>query len=426
MKSLWRGLTLLAAWLGLLSNMKLPHGQLRLLSGLPKFFAGPLAFFIAAGGLVGAARGLLRRDWLSLAAGAAAAWLARQHILKVTAPHDEFAFAFGPDWEQRIPHHLRWRLRSQRYTVRPLAPPAVPVVHDYVIGCHYETGAPLLADIWQPPDSVPRSGMGLIYLHGSGWHYMDKDYQGVTRPWFKYLAGQGHLVADVAYTLAPEASLLPMVADVKRAIAWMKSNADSLQVNPERIVLMGGSAGAHLALLAAYTPNHSLLDPADVAESDTAVHGVISLYGISDMVRAHAGLTRLAPMPGRLHPLLGQLCRRLALLPGDGRYVDAHDMIPNILGGLPQAEAVMYDLASPITHVGPHCPPTLLLNGTHDLALDVDQHRLLHATLYRHHVPCVHVELDTADHAFDLAAPRWSPAGQAALYDMERFLALLL
>jgi acetyl esterase/lipase len=68
----------------------------------------------------------------------------------------------------------------------------------------------------------------------------------------------------------------------------------------------------------------------------------------------------------------------------------------------------------------------LLLNGTHDAGPDVEQHRQLHAALYRHNVPCVHVEIESADHVFDLIAPRWSPAGQAALYDVERFLALLI
>ena len=86
----------------------------------------------------------------------------------------------------------------------------------------------------------------------------------------------------------------------------------------------------------------------------------------------------------------------------------------------------MAQCGSPIAHTGPHCPPTLLLNGTHDVGPSIDEHRQLHAALYHHDVPCVHIEYDCADHVFDLIAPRWSPAGQAALYDLERFLALLI
>ncbi|HUM71939.1 MAG TPA: alpha/beta hydrolase, partial [Chloroflexota bacterium] len=396
------------------------------LLAIPKGFAGPLSPFLALIGLKGVLLAFWRRDWLALAAGLSGVFFATQHIKKVTAPHDEFAFVFGADWQQRIPPHLQWRLRSKRYEVRPLTSPLATISENVIIGCHQETGEPLLADVWQPPAGIPHTGIGIIYLHGSGWHYMDKDFQGTTRPLFHYLANQGHVIADVAYTLAPKATIIPMVADVKRAIAWMKTNAVDLGINPERIVLMGGSAGAHLALLAAYSPNHPILDPADVSGLDTAVHGVISYYGISDAVSGHERLTHIPPTPTVLSPWVERLLKRGGMLLGDGRYVEARHMIPLTLGGLPHEEPDMYQLASPLTHVGPHCPPTLLINGTHDIGPDINQHRQLHAALYRQGVPCVHVEIECADHAFDLIAPRWSPAAQAALYDVERFLGLLV
>lgn len=427
MKRLVRLLVLFVTWLAWLTNVRLPDGRFAWLLAILKGFSGPLTPFLAAAGVLGAVWGLIRRDRLALFAGAAGAFFASSYIQKVTAHHEEFAFTFGPAWEQRLPSHLRWQMRSRRYALQPLSrPPAGPVMIDAVIGTHHETGAPLLADIWQPADDVPRTGIGIIYLHGSGWHYLDKNFQGSTRPFFEYLANQGYVIADVAYTLAPQATLIPMVADVKRAIVWMKTHAASLGINPARIVLMGGSAGAHLALLAAYTPNHPILDPADVASGDTAVHSVISYYGVSDAVTAHEHLTRLARLPARATPLIESVLKQTGLLMTDGRFVEAADMLPNLLGGQPDVALPMYELASPIIHVGPHCPPTLLINGTHDLALHIDQHRQLHAALFRAHVPCVHVELEYADHAFDLIAPRWSPGAQAALYDIERFLALMV
>jgi acetyl esterase/lipase len=426
MKYALRLWTLLTAWLAVLANVRLPNGRFFWLFAVCKVLAGPLSPFLVAAGTLGALLGLLRRDWLASLAGIIAAVAAREHIRKVTAAHEEFTFAFGADWPQRIPHHLQWRLRPRRYLARPLTSPAVPVAWNYVIGSHYETGDPLLADVWQPPNDVPHTGIGIIYLHGSAWHYTDKDFYRATRPFFQYLANQGHVIADVAYTLSPKAGLIPMVADVKRAIAWMKINAADLGIQPERIVLMGGSAGAHLALLAAYTPNHPILDPADVMGVGTAVHGVISFYGVSEAIGAYENLARLPLMPARLTDVMERLMLRSRMLPAGGRYVDGIHVIPYLLGGLPDAEPEMYALASPLAHVGRHCPPTLLINGTHDLAIHVSQHRQLHAALYRQHIPCVHVELDCADHAFDLIAPRWSPANQAALYDIERFLALLI
>ncbi|MCP4358375.1 MAG: alpha/beta hydrolase [Chloroflexi bacterium] len=426
MKRLIRLVTVFLAWLGLLANSKIPDGRFQFLLMPFKFTAGPLSPFLALFSGLGALGGLRRHDWLATLAGAAGLFFAVRHIQKVTDPHDEFEHAFGPDWAQRIPHHMQWKLYSKRYELRPLSSPPADFAQDYVIGRHYETGKPLLADIWQPAADNPRTGIGLVYLHGSGWHYLDKDFKESTRPLFQHLTNQGHLVVDVAYTLAPEATLIPMVADVKRAIAWMKTNADQLQINPERIVLMGASAGGHLALLAAYTPCHPILDPADVVGVDTAVYGVISNYGLSDLVTGHEGMARIPQTPPLLASYLEKLYKHGGMIPENGRYVEAADMIPNILGGLPDEEPEMYQLASPITHVGTHCPATLLLNGTHDFGLDVEQHRQLHAALYRHNVPCVHVEFNSADHAYDMVAPRWSPAAQAALYDIERFLALLI
>jgi acetyl esterase/lipase len=88
----------------------------------------------------------------------------------------------------------------------------------------------------------------VVYLHGSAWCMLDKDVG--TRPLFRHLAAQGH----VAYWLFPETDLPGMVADAKRALAWMKHHAADLQVRPDRVVVAGGSAGGHLGLLAAYAP----------------------------------------------------------------------------------------------------------------------------------------------------------------------------
>ena len=88
---------------------------------------------------------------------------------------------------------------------------------------------------------------------------------------------------DVAYRLCPEVDIYGMIGDVKRAVAWMKANAARYQVNPERIVLGGGSAGGHLALLAAYAPHHPLLTPPDVQGCDLSVRAVVSYYGPTDL-----------------------------------------------------------------------------------------------------------------------------------------------
>jgi acetyl esterase/lipase len=431
MKKVARVLSTLSAFLSALT-LVYPKGKWTAptLGWMKPFIAAASPFLALVGGL-GALVGLLCRDLVSMWAGLFGAVVAVQHVARVIAPHDGFDRAFGPGWQAHIAPGLRARMMPQRYTPLPADPPLVPYQRDVVFGTHVETGDPLLADLWQPPDGVPRTGLAVVYLHGSAWHYADKDFG--TRRFFRHLAAQGHVIMDVAYTLAPKARLHAMVADVKRAVAWMKANATTYGVKPERIVLMGGSAGGHLALLAAYTPNHPELQPADV-ETDTSVRAVVSYYGLPDLqasqdffeVYYSDVLTGKTPLERSFIAGLGSLFRRTGFLPDDGRFVTTVDMLPGLLGGGPDQVPELYRLGSPVNHVGPHCPPTLQLQGGHDIAGMMPDVRRLHWALCDAGVLSVHVEFPNTDHGFDLFFPKWSPAAQAATYDTERFLALMV
>jgi acetyl esterase/lipase len=102
------------------------------------------------------------------------------------------------------------------------------------------------------------------------------------------------------------------------------------------------------------------------------------------------------------------------------------DLLPAILGGKPEEIAETYRLLSPLSHVGPHCPPTLLLHGSDDVFALTPGVRRLHQDLCSVGARSVLVEFPHTDHAFDLVLPAMSPVAQAATYDVERFLALLV
>ena len=146
------------------------------------------------------------------------------------------------------------------------------------------TDRQLLADIWEPAAGVERSGTAIVYLYGGSWHFFDKDV--LTRPLFRQLTAQGHVVMDAAHRSCPEADVIGMVGDVHRAVAWIKANAERYGVDPERVVVMGGSSGAHIALLAAYAPDESKLAPEELQGVDTSVMAVVSWYGIPEMASA--------------------------------------------------------------------------------------------------------------------------------------------
>jgi len=105
------------------------------------------------------------------------------------------------------------------------------------------------------------------------------------------------------------------------------------------------------------------------------------------------------------------------------RYASRFDLL---LGGWPQDAPHMYQLASPITHVHPGCPPTLLLQGNQDLVVSLDATCELYTRLVESGVPAINVVFPRTAHGFDLLFPQISPTAQSALYDVDRFLALLV
>ena len=327
--------------------------------------------------------------------------------------------AFGPDWEQRIPASLQPRLSPQRWSLLPKAPDNAIWQRDLEYGRNSETGAALLADLWTPPPGVAPTGLAVIYIHGGGWRVGDKDL--ATRPFFRRLAAQGHVILDIAYTLWPAGDIPAMIAEVKEAVLWMKDHSLEYGLDPERIVLMGGSAGGHLALLAAYTCGAPV--PA------TAIRGRRCLcarrgcllpghrfLGTPGSCRRASTRTGERLVVGPLDSLSEGCLARIFNLHGNDLDSDIsfRDFVPAIMGGTLEEIPETYRLLSPVHHVGPHCPPTLLLHGTDDIFDLTPSVRRLHQELLGAGATSILVEFPHTEHAFDLVLPRVSPVAQAA------------
>jgi acetyl esterase/lipase len=96
-----------------------------------------------------------------------------------------------------------------------------------------------------------------------------------------------------------------------------------------------------------------------------------------------------------------------------------------LLGGHPDEVHEKYELFSPLYHVQPGCPATLLIHGQGDFLVPAEATVALARKLRVADVPVILVVLPETDHAFDLVLPRWSPPAQSALYEIERFLAFM-
>lgn len=387
-----------------------------------KLLAGSLAFLAAALGALAVLLGLVSKTPLALLAGGAGTALSARYVRRVTAPHDGFEQAFGAGWQSRMPPKLVSRMLRWRWACHLPSMPEPRWARDVIfwtlppstlLTCAGRTGGSdgrgtrhLLCDIWQPPQGIPRSGLAFMYFHGGSWHEFDKDT--LTRPFFQRLAAQGHVVMDVAYRLYPEVDMCDMVGDAKRAVAWTKANAHRYGVNPERVVVAGGSAGGHLALLTAYTPGHPALTPNDLKDVNTSVRAAVAFYPPVDL-RAYLAYNDYRTI-------------KLGLL----ELTSPQVVVPGLMGGTPDKVPERYDLLSPINHVSLGCPPTLLLQAEHDHVVPVEPVRALHRELVAAGVPAVYVEFPATEHAFDLVLPQVSPSAQATLYDVERFLALMV
>lgn len=294
---------------------------------------------------------------------------------------------------------------------------------DVVFHTYASTRRDLLCDIWEPDHGVDRTGVAIIYLHGSAWTLFDKDYG--TRPFFNHLVNQGHMVMDVAYRLFPETNMQGMLDDTRHAITWLKQHASRFQISSDKIVLCGGSAGGQIGLLAAYTADNQSLKTAGLETIDLEVNSVISLYGPVDLKDTYyhtaqhlaSNSTSNKPKPQWLVDRMGDEYYRL----GFDKVEEPGKLVP-ILGGTPEEVPEDYAMFSPINYLHQNAPPTCIISGTHDIIVSEDSIISLVEKLRLLNVSTTLFLVPEADHAFDLFLPKISPASRNLYREIDTFL----
>lgn len=224
---------------------------------------------------------------------------------------------------------------------------------------------------------LPRSSAGplpvLLQIHGGGWTTGDKRHQ--AGPLMNLLAANGWACVAANYRLSPAATFPDHIVDVKRVIAWIRRSGGEHGIDPKFIAVTGGSAGGHLAALAALTPNEAIFQPG-FEDVDTAVAACVPFYGVYDFLDRDGSYGRQS-MEGFL--------RRFVLK-------------------VPLAERrEIWELASPISHVRPDAPPFFVIHGTHDSLAPVESARSFVSALRRvSRQPVLYAELPGAQHSFDV------------------------
>jgi acetyl esterase/lipase len=134
-------------------------------------------------------------------------------------------------------------------------------------------------DVYFNPASTTPTPV-IINIHGGGWNHGTKEGQGGFNTFFN----AGFAVANVEYRLVNVAKAPGAIEDIRSAMDYLILHAKELNIDPKRIVLMGGSAGAHLALMGGFLENDRRFDTYCKGKENMKVAAIISKYAPSDFV----------------------------------------------------------------------------------------------------------------------------------------------
>ncbi len=242
----------------------------------------------------------------------------------------------------------------------------VKVEKDVVYGIVQE--AKLLLDAYTPDDAVAKHP-AILLIHGGGFIAGDK---GFYAPMGRRLAAKGYAVFSLNYRLAPKNRYPAAVDDVQRAVRWLRAHAKTYRLDPDHIGALGDSAGGYLVTMLGTRDTRDNSD-ADLAKFSSRVQCVVDLYGPTDFTLP-AATSGVGP-------------QALFLL--------------NQFFGKPQEQAMdLYKDGSPILYVSKNSAPFLIVHGTADPLIPLDQSRRLHDALKAAGVSVTLIELYKYAHGF--------------------------
>ncbi len=239
---------------------------------------------------------------------------------------------------------------------------------------------PLRLDLYHKPGAGRRPLV--IYVHGGGWVGGHTRQAGAISDFpaaLARLAAEGFVVASLEYRLAGEAPHPAQLQDVRAAIRFLKANAGRYGIDSKRIGIWGGSAGGHLAALAATSCGDATLDPPArpgqpaPPAGDTCVQAAAIWYGVFDF-----------------KPLLARQAQ-------PGAPAAENQLLRCTPASCDPARVAN---ASPAHYFSRQSPPFLLIHGINDRTVPVDQSRLAEAGLQANGVPVKAIYIPGVDHSF--------------------------
>jgi acetyl esterase/lipase len=273
----------------------------------------------------------------------------------------------------RTAHEIRAVFRQ--LDLPPARPQRLPIARTRDLTFATVRGRPLRLDVYQPRDPAQPGARrpAILQVHGGAWVSGDKRTQGL--PLLRHLASQGWVGFNANYRLSPRATFPDHLVDLKRAVAFIRQHADEYRVDPDFIVVTGGSAGGHLTTLLALTANDPRFQPG-FEDVDTSVQAAVPFYGVYDIgpERGYYPVKTVRRFFGRL-----------------------------IIKASPTRHPERFRAASAFEYLRPDAPPFFVVHGALDTLAPVGMARDFVAALRAvSRSPVVYLELAGAQHAFEV------------------------
>src|ERR1700759_679666 len=217
--------------------------------------------------------------------------------------------------------------------------------YSYRRGVHYGDHPAQVLDVWRRKDLPAQPAPVLIFVPGGAWVHGRSMMQGTAL--MSRLAEQGWVCLAIDYRASPYHRWPRHITDVKTAIAWARANVDKFGGDRNFIAISGFSAGGHLSAVAGLTPNDPEMQTELPEGSDTSVDAVVGIYGRYDWE------DRSTAERARFVDFLERVVVR--------RKVSKHPEV--------------FRKASPIARVHEDAPPFLVIHGTGDGVIPVEQAR---------------------------------------------------
>lgn len=219
----------------------------------------------------------------------------------------------------------------------------------------------------------------IIFVHGGAWKKGDKhDYL----VYLTSYAEKGYVTATIQYRFAGVAKYPAQLLDVQSAVVWLKEHANEYHIDPNKVAIVGGSAGGHLAMMNGYTNSNAIAT--EEHPFSPKVQALVNFYGPSDLVDVAE---------------------------------EDKPTVEYLIGKTEDEAPELYKAASPIYFITKTAPPTITFHGTLDELVPYEQSDRLHEKLQELGIPSYYHKLKGWPHTMDASVK----VNAYAQYHMDEF-----